>query len=499
MKLLKSSQVVIVQGATGSGKSTQLPQFILESSIAAREYVNIICTQPRRISAIGLATRVAAEQASQLGQLVGYQVRLDNTTCGATHLAYVTVGILLRQLLHSSSTTLSHITHIIVDELHERSLDIDVLLLILKHVLSRNPHLKLILMSATLDTSKIQSYFLPQTPILQISGRTFPVVDYFLEDILQTLSEDSADIIKIPQKYRRALKADVLEQRIQDVSAAALSTNGMNRGHREQYSSTLLHTIATLNEDKLNYEVLEALIWHIVERHAPSVASENGRSTSNGSILVFLDGIASITRMLQMLTASYRYDPEQHAVIPLHGQLSTAAQNKIFQRMKQCKIILSTNIAETSITIDDCIYVIDSGKQRVNTWDSDTRITALRVEWVSQSNAKQRSGRAGRVQSGYCFKLYSKYQYQKFDANIVPEIKRIPLEHVCLQLKLMTAAFTSTSKSTKLASLLQSAVDIPEASAIVSAVSTLNELGALNSDDETLTTIRHTPSSPACC
>ncbi|PIN25354.1 DEAH-box RNA helicase [Handroanthus impetiginosus] len=356
LHLLERNDVVVISGETGCGKTTQVPQYILDNMIEGGRggYCNIICTQPRRIAAISVAERVADERCESSpgsnGSLVGYQVRLDSARNERTKLLFCTTGILLRMI--SGNKDLDDVSHVIVDEVHERSLLGDFLLIVLKKLIEKqrtggNSKLKVILMSATVDSHMFSQYF-GNCPVVTAQGRTHPVSTQFLEDIYE----------------------------------------------------------------KLNYRL----------------ASDSPASINYGN-----SGIE--------------------------------------------KVIVATNIAETSITIDDVVYVVDCGKHKENRYNPHKKLSSMVEDWISQANARQRRGRAGRVKPGICFCLYTSHRYEKLMRPYqVPEMLRMPLVELCLQVKVLSLG--------GIKQFLSKALEPPREEAIASAVSSLYEVGAIEGDEE---------------
>jgi ATP-dependent RNA helicase DHX57 len=465
IEAIERNQVCVVVGETGCGKTTQLPQFVLDNEIARERgaITSIICTQPRRISATSVARRVAQERSENIGKTVGYSIRLEAKSSKDTKIMFCTTGVLLRRL--TEDPLLAKATHIIVDEVHERSLDSDFLLVLLRDILPHRPTLKVILMSATLDAASFQRYF-KKACVLTIPGFTHPVQDNFLEDVLNMTGyqpkHGSEYCIRIPKmKYRDQIQMSPNELRFHET----LKKSG-------QYPEGVLHALRNLDEEKINYELCVELLEKIVQT-----------TPQNGAILVFMPGLAEIQKTHEACAASkilHKATDAGKYLIALHSALATSESTVAFDRPKNDqmrKIIISTNIAETSITIDDVVYVIDSGKVKENGYDPNTRMLCLKEQWISRASAKQRRGRAGRVQPGMCFRLYSRrYHDEIFSDRQEAEIKRVPLEGLCLQIQLqrMTGGISG---------FLSRALEPPESNAVDVAVKTLKRLGALDERD----------------
>ncbi|WCJ18473.1 RNA helicase family protein [Euphorbia peplus] len=496
LQSMKDNNFLVVCGETGSGKTTQVPQYILDDMIESGcgGQCNIICTQPRRIAAISVAERVAEERCEPSpgsnGSLVGYQVRLDSARNEKTKLLFCTTGILLRKL--AGDRNLTGITHVIVDEVHERSLLGDFLLIVLKSLIDKQsdqgtPTLKVILMSATVD-SNLYSHYFGHCPVLTAKGRTHPVTNYFLEDIYESinyrLALDSPAVLRNqtstlmkngPVNNRRGKKNLVLSG-WGDESLLAEDYVNPNyiSGSYQSYSEQTQQNLKRLNEDVIDYDLLEDLICHVDE------------TCDEGAILVFLPGVAEIYMLHDRLAASYRFGGQSSEwILPLHSSIASSDQKKAFLRPPENirKVIIATNIAETSITIDDVVYVIDCGKHKENRYNPQKKLTSMVEDWISKANARQRRGRAGRVKPGICFCLYTQHRFEKLMLPYqVPEMRRMPLVELCLQIKLLSLGHIK--------SFLSKALEPPKDEAMNSAISLLYEVGALEGDEE-LTPLGH--------
>ncbi|KAG7585353.1 Helicase C-terminal [Arabidopsis thaliana x Arabidopsis arenosa] len=504
LQKLKEKDVLVVCGETGSGKTTQVPQFILDDMIDSGHggYCNIICTQPRVLAAISVAQRVADERCEPPpgfdDSLVAYQVRHQNERSDKTRLLFCTTGILLRKLV--GDKTLKDVTHIIVDEVHERSLMGDFLLIILKSLIEKQswdnalPKLKVILMSATVDAHQFSRYF-GQCPIITAQGRTHPVTTYFLEDIYErtkyllasdshaALSSDASITDEDIDQYLQLGSVNVRRGKKNLMLAGwgdsyLVSEDGLNSSYDssnyESYSDHTRKNLKRLNEDIIDYELLEELICHIDD------------TCEEGAILVFLPGMAEINMLLNRLAASYRFrGPSGDWLLPLHSSIASTEQRKVFLRPPKGirKVIIATNIAETSITIDDVVYVIDSGKHKENRYNPQKKLSSMVEDWVSKANARQRMGRAGRVKPGHCFSLYTRHRFEKLMRPYqVPEMLRVPLVELCLHIKLLGLGHIKP--------FLSKALEPPSESAINSAILLLQKVGALEGDEE-LTPLGH--------
>ncbi|XP_066141105.1 putative ATP-dependent RNA helicase DHX57 [Euwallacea fornicatus] len=489
LNLIHQSQVVVISGETGCGKSTQVPQFILDDWIHNynKDHMELICTQPRRISAIGVAERVADERCESVGSTVGYQIRLESKISSGTRLTFCTTGILLRRL--EIDPTLPNVTHVIVDEVHERSEESDFLLMILKDLLPIRKDLKVILMSATLNANLFSNYF-GEIPIINIPGRTFPVQQYFLEDIL----EETGYILEDCSEFARKIKndSDYLEAMM---AKSELSVNKpMARikdenlsiqqiiARYEGYSLKTCKNLFLMDTDKINNDLIEnVLTWVVRGKHD---------YPKTGTILVFLPGIGEITALYEQLVVheEFGHRAGKYLILPLHSSLTSEEQAAIFRKTKygKRKVVLSTNLAETSVTIDDCVFVIDSGKMKEKHFDSNRNMESLETVWVTQANALQRKGRAGRVMPGVCVHLYTTHRFtHNFLPQPIPEIHRIPLEQLVLNIKVLPTFYER-----EIYEVLGCFIEPPTEENIQSAVRRLESVGALDKNDN-LTPLGH--------
>ncbi len=386
-ELLQNNQVVVVAGETGSGKTTQLPRICLEMGFAKKGKIAV--TQPRRIAATSTAKRVAEEESSPLGQKVGYKIRFAEKSSDNTEILFMTDGMLLNELSHDKN--LSAYSTIIIDEAHERSLNIDFLLGYLRKLLPKREDLKLIISSATIDTDLFSEAF-DNAPILEVSGRMFPV-----EIIYDPIEEkDTTYIEKTIQSVDQILGAD-------------------------------------MGGDILIFMPTERDILETVERL-------KGRKFSNSEIL------------------------------PLFARLTRFQQNRIFESTSRRKIVVSTNLAETSLTVPGIRFVIDSGLARVSRYAPNLRTNRLPVEQISQAEAKQRMGRCGRVAEGICIRLYSEKEFTTMEEYRTAEIQRSNLAGVILTLLNLRLGTIETFPF----------LEAPEQRSIGDAFSQLYELGAIN-------------------
>ncbi|CAM9733911.1 unnamed protein product [Chrysoparadoxa australica] len=475
---IAQNQVTIISGETGSGKTTQVPQLVLDDLISscAGGKANVVVTQPRRISAIGVATRIAEECCERVGQSVGYQIRLESKRSNDTKLLLCTTGVLLRRL--QIDPYLASVSHVFVDEVHERGLDTDFLLIILRDLIALRPSLKVVLMSATLNAKMFRDYF-GGAPIVEIPGRAHPVDSFYLEDALQLTGyrvnprgdyacKPSAKpkVFELTRSFTQSTSAN--QSRITGTLTLSLSLSLMRRfvppgEWFRAYPQSVHDSLAVVDETIVNYELIEALLECICS------------TTTDGAILVFLPGMMEITKVMEQLEGNkYLSDPKRVRVFPLHSSMSTQDQTRIFEvppKGSIRKIICSTNLAETSITVEDCVYVIDTCRVKENRFDELNMIPQLVECWVSKASAKQRRGRAGRVRKGYCYHLCSSRTYEEGLSEFqLPEMLRVSLDELILQILLLDKGFPDA--------FLNQAVNPPTPAAIADSITYLCKLQA---------------------
>lgn len=470
IKAVAKNQVLVVSGETGCGKTTQLPQFILEEEISLLRGADcsIICTQPRRISAISVAARISSERGENLGETVGYQIRLETKRSARTRLLFCTTGVLLRQLVQDPNLT--GVSHLLVDEIHERGMYEDFLLIILKDLLPRRPDLRLILMSATINAELFSQYF-GNAPTIHIPGLTFPVAELFLEDVLEktrySIKQESDNFQGSSRRRARQLdsKKDPITELFEDVDIDS---------HYKSYSINTRKSLEAWSGSQLDLSLVEATIEHIC------------RHEGEGAILVFLTGWDEISKLLDSIKANnFLGDTRKFLVLPLHGSMPTVNQREIFDKPPAStrKIVLATNIAESSITIDDVVYVVDCGKAKETSYDALNKLACLLPSWISKASAHQRRGRAGRVQPGVCYRLYPKLVYDAMPQYQLPEILRTPLQELCLNIKSLQLGTVG--------SFLAKALQPPDPLSVQNAIELLKTIGALDEREELTPLGRH--------
>ncbi|KAF5873160.1 putative atp-dependent rna helicase dhx36 protein [Botrytis fragariae] len=491
---IENNQFCILIGKTGSGKTTQLSQIILDDYIRTKRggECRVICTQPRRIAAKSVAERVAEERGQELGDQVGYKIGFDAklpNSCGS--ITYCTTGIILQQLTHHPDAILDNTSHLIIDEVHERDLDIDFLLtmvrkLVKERIEAGKPTPKVCLMSATADAEMLQGYFAFKDgtreitcPVMHVEGRAFPVEKYYLENIMDTFRETYPtghtiwDLLD-SNKNKTYLKS---EERIK-------KTNLVVDVENEQSASAIKWDSHDDDPDSLQKQMaMDTLEGQVPTDLAAIVIAHIASTTDDGAILVFLPGIRGINIIEKILKAQDIFnlnfnDENKFKILKLHS--STADQHQeVFEPVSPgCrKIILATNVAETSITIDDIRYVVDTGKHKENNFHQLLRIWSLPCKWISKSSVKQRSGRAGRVQSGSYYGLFSKRRYDSLRATPRPGMSRVDLQSTCLAVNIL-------GYNESIQDFLASAPEPPSPKAIQSSIEGLQTLGALTSTEK---------------
>eukprot|EP00427_Karlodinium_veneficum_P008589 CAMPEP_0169082344 /NCGR_PEP_ID=MMETSP1015-20121227/11496_1 /TAXON_ID=342587 /ORGANISM="Karlodinium micrum, Strain CCMP2283" /LENGTH=1124 /DNA_ID=CAMNT_0009142197 /DNA_START=54 /DNA_END=3425 /DNA_ORIENTATION=+ len=462
---LELSQVVIVVGETGSGKTTQCPNFILEaaSEMGRGGEVCILCTQPRRIAAVSVADRVAKERGEVPGGIVGHAVRLDCKASRHTRLLFCTTGVLLQRL--NTSPNLDGVTHVVVDEAHERSIHTDFILTLLREVLERRPELRVVVMSATLEQGLFEQYFSgfafdpsDALPVVSIAGRTFPSTIRYISDAYAAIGR-SCD--EQPQEIDK----DEAEQRRLNTENWIRTIHGVGAGQGVIVSPEVTK--------KADYKLVADLCAAILQGHL------GAESADDGAILIFLPGYAEIDRCMRVLK-SHEGIGSKAWLMPLHGLLPIQQQQAVFKRppLGVRKIIVSTNIAETSITIDDVTHVIDSGHVRETRYDPQSAMSVFSTVWVSGSAAKQRAGRASRTRPGVVWRLFTQeFLEKKCPTHTLAEMRRTALEELVLQLRLLESEGDPGQ-------LLQMAPEPPSNAAVACAIQCLIDIGALGNSSK---------------
>uniref|UniRef100_A0A665VRK8 RNA helicase n=1 Tax=Echeneis naucrates TaxID=173247 RepID=A0A665VRK8_ECHNA len=603
VQLIKGNRVVLVVGETGSGKTTQIPQFLLDECSRIGEPCRIFCTQPRRLAAISVAERVAAERGESVGHTVGYHMRLESRVSPKTLLTFCTTGVFLRTLM-AGDTTLTTVTHVIVDEVHERDGMTDFLLTKMRDVLHKIPSLKLILSSAALDTDLFLQYF-GSCPVIHLRGRQFEVQQLFLEDILRLTGFTNKHMSKHKEETQRkeakqkrltewcnAVESRCEEDRqrrpkpvpeVPEESTCLEEEDGtlrklvslepwlrkemdscLSSSHLQKCSRcccivivdythtetgatplmvaagrgflTQMEQLLTMGADTSmkasngwtaidfaehfqQTEAVDLLKSSIplreTSRFAESILQQCDTTelnteeqqllqlyhhsfddervdldlimdllhyicstTCDGAILIFLPGYDEIVGLKdRILYDDKRFysNCESFQVFTLHSDMQTLDQKKAMKTVPPGvrKIILSTNIAETSITISDVVFVIDSGKVKEKSFDAISYVPMLNKVWISKASALQRKGRAGRCRPGVCFHLFSRFRFNNMTEFQVPQLLRMPLQELCLQTKLLAPSHPVTE-------FLSRAPQPPPTHAIKNAMDLLKTIDAMD-------------------
>uniref|UniRef100_A0A3P9P8H0 RNA helicase n=1 Tax=Poecilia reticulata TaxID=8081 RepID=A0A3P9P8H0_POERE len=591
VRLIRENRVVLVLGETGSGKTTQIPQFLLDDCSRNGKPCRIFCTQPRRLAAIAVAERVAAERGESVGQTVGYHIRLESRVSPKTLLTFCTSGVLLRTLM-AGDTSLTTVTHVIVDEVHERDGLTDFLLTKMRDIVQRIPTLKLILSSAALDIDLFLQYF-DSCPLIHLKGKQFEVKELFLEDILRQTGFNRKDIWKYQEETQRSMKLFILNLLQEDEGSIKLNENDTDQlepwllremdscissiflhedqeafnqlfnlilnesvpvdfMHSETGSTALMVSAArgflpqtqqllsmgadinikasngwTALDFAKHFQQTEAMDIlkssiplgevssleesALVQCSPTELSSEEQEllkqyhhsfddqrvdldlimtllhnictTTTEGAVLIFLPGydeIVSLRDRILFDDKRFSTHSESYQVFTLHSDMQTLDQKRAMKPAPSGvrKIILSTNIAETSITIDDVVFVIDSGKIKEKSFDTLSRVSMLKTVWISKASVLQRKGRAGRCRPGICFHLFSRLRFNNMQQFQVPQLLRMPLQELCLQTKLLAPS------SCPVAEFLSKAPQPPPTHAIQSAVHMLKTIDALDQNED---------------
>lgn len=447
---VSSSQVVIVSGQTGSGKTTQLPKILLELGRGTHGR-QIVHTQPRRLAARTVAERIASEMGVHLGDEIGYQVRFTDETSPKTRLRVVTDGILLAQIQRDPQ--LRQYDTIVIDEAHERSLNIDFLLGYLTALLPKRRDLKLIITSATIDSVKFQEHFEhalhEKVPVIEVSGRTYPV-----QVVYEPLGTAPALMRHVPGFETGAMPG---EESYAELSAAP-SDGGRDRGSSREPDMDMPTAVARA--------CAELIIHSSHERGARD-------------ILVFASGERDIHEFENALRRHYgpRADDMRHPdaieIMPLFARLSSKEQHRVFEPHTHQRIVIATNVAETSLTVPGIRYVVDPGTARISRYSKTAKVQRLPIEPISQASADQRSGRCGRIADGIAIRLYSREDYETRPRFTEPEILRTSLGAVVLHMLSVGVARTAEDVTNF------GFIDPPDMKAVSDGFNELTELKAI--------------------
>ncbi|WRT64327.1 uncharacterized protein IL334_001259 [Kwoniella shivajii] len=464
---IEVNDVTIVMAATGSGKTTQVPQLLFDDYINRGEGAkcNIVCTQPRRLAAMSVAERIADERGQPLGKEIGYQVRFDVKLPQPNgSITFCTTGIFLKRMQSALGATadpgavarMDEVTHIVVDEVHERDIDTDLLLVVLKRLLAdrlkRKRPLKVILMSATIDPTLFKSYFADSrgrpAPVAEIPGRTFPVERTYLDDIIPQLQG-------IP----------------------------LNRGGWVFKEKNVTEYLAKeLSRDSSNFAPGSGMGLEIPYPLVALTIADVMKRSDDGHVLVFLPGWDEIKKVADILMDTRNRplmgtnfnDDSKYSIHYLHSTIPAAEQKEVFKPPPSGvrRIILATNIAETSITIPDVVYVVDTARVKEKRYDPERHMSSLVSAWVGSSNLNQRAGRAGRHREGEYYGLLSKKRLEALDAHQMVEMKRSDLSNVVMHVKALNLG--------EVEEVLAATIEPPETNRITAAMEVLRMLGAMD-------------------
>ena len=480
--------VSIVSGDTGCGKSTQVPQIIMEHDPKAV----VLCTQPRRLAAIALAQRVAAERGEEIGSSVGY--RISRNSKAGTRCTFMTIGLFLQLLIHHKDEALDGVTHVVIDEAHEREVDLDLVLTVLKRALvpvnsataqgtPREPPFRLIIMSATFNADIFAGYFahvpvrateeqsggpangIQSAPVLKVGAKCFPVTSIYTDD-LQGLP-----------------------------GFPTLKDTTMIDGSGGYAEGGGVGSAVESGAIKLDKKLYDATVWILQHLHKMEDGQHEGISLpphsqagkAGGAVLIFCPGVPEIYDLLEAFAAS-GIDDRRFLIIPLHSLLEDKQQDEIFRVPPhgKRKVIIGTNIAESSITVNDISYIIDLGLEKLPYFDPKNNTDELQLRRASQASAAQRAGRAGRVAEGTCFRLYSRLTFNTaMPAFAPPEMVRCSLVNLVLKVKLIEPSTAGGEAAS--CPLLAECLQPPSLESVQQSLNQLTFLGATSRDGRVTT------------
>lgn len=479
---VREHDVTICMAATGSGKTTQIPQLILDDAIERGEGAkcNIVCTQPRRIAAISVADRVAKERGESAGRnsSIGYQVRFEsNLPEDHGSVTFCTTGIFLKRMQsalqgESMGRSLDDVTHIVVDEVHERDVDTDLLLVVLKRLIAdrkaRGRPVKVVLMSATINPTLFQEYFPDEkgrpASVIDIPGRAFPVQKRFLEDFVHRLADTPA----ASWVFQEEPVKKYLRHQLGSAAPVPQLRNNSMRGQQDEPATM----VSTKDEEvDLPISLIALTIAHVLN------------SSEDGHVLVFLPGWDDIIAVQKCLAMDPRRllginfnDQRKYSIHLLHSSIPVKEQQIIFDPPPEGvrRIILATNVAETSVTIPDVVYVVDTARVKEQRYDPERHISALVSAWVGLSNLNQRAGRAGRHRPGEYYGILG----QQFADSLHPyqtvEMKRVDLSNVVMHVKALNFPGMTVEE------VLAEAIEPPAPDRVEAAIRSLQMVGALD-------------------
>lgn len=477
---VRQNRITVISGDTGCGKSTLIPQLICDSQGLVPDDKVVVCTQPRRIAAITLAQYVSADRKQDLGDEVGYQIRFVNAFSEHTRLIYATTAIILRRL--HGEPDLESVGCLIVDEVHERDVYTDFVLLLIRQAMQqgRMQHLKIILMSATLKADDFARYFesvngTQSVEPVHVPGRMFRVDDYYWEDVCDMLHYTPpvrSSKVKGKRNQEEEVRRDTPDGKalktIRDsIRACNVAQSRPGEERADSYSDSALEACIYWRETEVYQDLIVQLVFHF-HKHEPK---------GDGAILVFLPGWGDIAKIfLELYTSG-----ENFKLIALHSLMTPEQQQEAFERPPKGKrkVVLSTNIAEASVTIDDVVYVIDCGVRKERTFNPETSLSALEAKMVSKANAVQRRGRAGRTQEGMVVHLFPSYKMKTFEEFPMPQMLTSSMDEVVLQSKVIC-----NTSNKDISEMLMTSMAAPKSSAITHAVSALKNIDCLTAEGE---------------
>jgi ATP-dependent helicase HrpA len=481
-EIIRENQVAVICGETGSGKSTQIPKICLE--IGRGLYGMIGHTQPRRIAARSVAARIAEEIQTPLGQHVGYKVRFADQTSPKTLVKLMTDGVLLAE--SQNDRFFNQYDTIIIDEAHERSLNIDFLIGMMRRLMQQRRDLKLIVTSATIDAARFAEHFAvgeKAVPVVEVSGRTFPIEIYYRPIDAENDAEErkgQKEQAKGQLEYRRQsgqseileeerLKSEkerlLLEREPQKSEQSVPKTK--NQVPKVAKSPNILSVPRNLSSPDAEPDIHRAVLNAIDE-----LVADETVASGRGDMLIFMPTERDILETAKLLRAhTISGDPlHQTEILPLYSRLPVEQQQKIFKPSAHRRIVIATNVAESSLTVPGIRYVIDAGTARLSRYSARSRTQRLPIEPISRASADQRAGRCGRIGAGICVRLYSESDYNRRDRYTIPEIQRTNLASVILQ-----------TKSLKLGAVEKFPfLDPPRSAAVSDGYKTLFEIGAID-------------------
>jgi len=521
LEAVANNRVVLISGETGCGKSTQVPQFLLDANDKCR----LLVAQPRRLAAVSLCQRVVQERGDVHD--AGYIVPMERCR-EKSRLLFCTASVLRRRLYDDAE--LEGVTHVIFDEVHERDKIVDFALIFLRDLVRRRPDLRLILMSATLQMDTFVEYFGDDSKRVHIPGRMYPAQSLYLDQIVATLWKTppfrkwmgpgilSAGLEMEEKDWKKQVFHNTnhsdglwgLSSHIKPYLEGQLTKQKLADGLRR-------HDVLQQSGLQHDFLIIEALILHIDRSYKQAMTQleeaeakklearieaekagsdelelgdsveveqqikEKQEKKQPGAVLVFLTGWSDIDRCMKLLQNDLEKD--RFTVLPLHGQITVEQQQEVFQPVADGvrKIVLSTNLAEASITVPDVEFVIDCGRAKETSYDPYLKIGTLTTSWVSKASVKQRAGRAGRTKGGLCFHLFSQARFQKLDDHTPPELLRSPMEETCLSTKLL---MLETGRNDTVEEFLNKAPTKPEPMTMKNAMEDLRLMGAFGQNDQ---------------